>query len=284
MEDWRRKRDWLLDAKNHQVMIASHRGKFSSSVMENTSLAFLLAVEQGADMVEMDLERTKDGILVGHHDKNMMRLFHTSEKISDYTLEELRKLPLYNYVGEICEEQIETFEEILKGLKEKALLVLDKCWDDWEQVYRMLEQEGMTEQAIFKFYIENQDAYQWAKGHPDCMFVPMLKNVEDLPEIAELKKFVCVPALEILPEKETDPVFQAETFRWLEEQQIKVWCNSLSLAKRLVYGAGYDDLKSLRHGGDFGWGKLIDQGVTIIQTDWPYELKQYLDSREKDIF
>ena len=38
------------------VLIASHRGKFGSSVMENTTLAFEIALCQGADMVEMDLE------------------------------------------------------------------------------------------------------------------------------------------------------------------------------------------------------------------------------------
>lgn len=41
MEEWKKKRDSLLDPYDDQVMIASHRGKFSSSVMENTSLAFL---------------------------------------------------------------------------------------------------------------------------------------------------------------------------------------------------------------------------------------------------
>lgn len=280
MEDWKKRRDRLLDTDDNHVMIASHRGKFSSSVMENTSLAFLLAVAQGADMVEMDLERTRDGILVGHHDKTMQRLFHETEKICDYTLEELQQKPLYNYVGEICEEHIETFEEILKSLREKTLIVLDKCWDDWEQVYEQLEQEGMTEQAVFKFYIENQGAYHWAENHPGCMFVPMLKNVADLPLIGELKEKTMVPALEILPEKQTDEVFQKETFQWLRDHRIKVWCNSLSLAKRLVYGAGYDDLKSLRYGGDCGWGRLIEQGVNIIQTDWPYELRQYLLERE----
>ena len=62
----------------------------------------------------------------------------------------------------------------------------------------------------------------------------------------------------------------------LRERGIKTWCNSLSLSKNLVYGAGYDDLKSLRFGGDAGWGRLIRQGVDIIQTDWPYELWRYL--------
>ena len=80
MEEWKKKRDSLLDPYDDQVMIASHRGKFSSSVMENTSLAFLAAVGQGADMVEMDLAMTSDGVLVGHHDDNMTGCFMTQIK------------------------------------------------------------------------------------------------------------------------------------------------------------------------------------------------------------
>lgn len=276
MEEWEKKKKWLFDCNDHRVMIASHRGKFSSSVMENTSLAFQLALGEGADMVEMDLDKTRDGVLVGHHDQDMTRLFHNSGKISDYTLEELQEMALYNYVGEICEEKLETFQEILTALKNQALLVLDKCWDDWDDVYELLKQYSMNDQAIFKFYIENEASYQWAKAHPDCVFVPMLKNTADLSRVAALKEWTQVPALEILPVKETDAVFQKETFEWLRNHRIKVWCNSLSLAKRLVYGAGFDDLKSLRYGGNYGWKRLVEQGVAIIQTDWPYELKQYL--------
>ena len=45
---------------------------------------------------------------------------------------------VYNYVGEICVEGIETFEEILDSLKDKTILVLDKCWDCWDKVYALL--------------------------------------------------------------------------------------------------------------------------------------------------
>ena len=75
----------LYDPENHEVLIASHRGKFSSSVMENTSLAFLTAIREGADMVEMDLEETKDGRIVGHHEDDRKRLLHNDGRISAST-------------------------------------------------------------------------------------------------------------------------------------------------------------------------------------------------------
>ncbi len=284
MENWREVLRKMCDMDNREILIASHRGKFSSSVMENTTLAFLLAIRQGAHMVEMDLARTKDGRIVAHHDNDMSRLFHTTETIGEKTLRELLDMPLYNYLGEICAEHLETFDEILDGLKDKTVLVLDKCWDCWDEVYDLLKKRDMLKQTIFKFYLREEKPLLWAKEHKDCMFIPMWKEIELLERLAELKAAAKVPAVEITPRDVNDDVFQPETFKWLKEHQMKVWCNSLSLAKRLVYGAGYDDLKSLYYGGDAGWGELIKQGVTIIQTDWPYELKCYLDMRNRRSF
>lgn len=283
MEVWKQLRNRLYDMENQDVIIVSHRGRFSSSVIENTSLALCLALQEGADMVELDLDRTRDGVLVGHHDRTLHRLFHDGGSIGDYSLEELRRMPLYNYVGEICEETIETFEEILQVMQGRTCLVLDKCWDYWDEVYRQLTKAQMREQAVFKFYIQDNKAYEWAMAHSDCTYVPMVREMKYLEKVLSLKEKVPVPALEILPQKETDLIYQKETLAWLKDRQIKVWCNSLSLAKRLVYGAGNDDLKSLRQGGRFGWGRLVEQGVDIIQTDWPYELKQYLLARQQEM-
>ena len=280
MENWREVLNKMWDMDNREILIASHRGKFSSSVMENTTLAFLLAIGEGAHMVEMDLAKTKDGRIVAHHDNDMTRLFHTAETIEEKTLEELEAMPLYNYLGEICVERLETFDEILDGLKDKTVLVLDKCWDCWDEVYELLVKKDMVEQTIFKFYLRDEKPLLWAREHKDCMFIPMWKEIELLDRLADLKTAAKVPAVEITPKKVTDDVFRPETFKWLKDRHMKVWCNSLSLAKRLVYGAGFDDLKSLYHGGDAGWGELIKQGVDIIQTDWPYELKCYLETRK----
>ena len=279
MESWEEKREWVLHCQEKGILIASHRGKFSSSVMENSPLAFLTAIGEGADMVEMDLEETKDGVIVAHHDDTMDRLFHNPGKVGDYTYEEITGMALYNYVGEICVEKISTFEEILDALKDKNILVLDKCWDCWDKVYDLLVEHGMVRQCIFKFYAGDQAAEQWAENHPDCLFTPMMRKYEDLPNIYKMKEKMQLPALEILPKKPDEPVFRKETTEELASKGIRTWCNSLSLARRLIYGAGYDDLKSLYHGGDEGWGVLAERGVTIIQTDWPFELKRYLASR-----
>lgn len=281
MKNWKESIKILCDSHDSTTQIVSHRGKFTSSVMENTTLAFYSAMEQGADMVEMDLALTKDGRLVGHHDDTMLRLFRRPGRIWEYTLEELLKMEVYNYLGEPCVMKLETFEEILRGLRDKTILVLDKCWDYWDHVYALLKREGMVDQTIFKFYMEDEKALSWAIAHEDCRFIPMLYEIGNLDEVFRLKRKVSLPALEILPEKENDAIFQKEVLDLVHGKDIKLWCNSLSLGKNMVYGAGFDDLRSLLLGGDEGWGRLILQGVDMIQTDFPYELSQYLKKKKK---
>ncbi len=276
MEGWEETRRWLFNMEDTDIKIASHRGKFGSSVIENTSLAFLTAMGEGADMVEMDLDMTKDGILIGHHDKTMKRLFSVDDKISCHTWDEIQKMPLINYLGEVNVTGLETFQEILDSLRGKTLMALDKCWDHWDAVYESLAEKDMLGQAVFKFPIKNSQAAEWAVGHGDCMFIPMVKEAKYLEDVDILRKKAVVPAVEVVPRKETDSIYADSVFTWVKERHMKIWCNSLSLARRLVYGAGYDDLRSLIFGGDEGWGVLAKKGVDIIQTDWPAETSAYL--------
>lgn len=276
MAGWTETRYWLLHGNEPGVKIASHRGKFSSSVIENTSRAFLLAVLEGADMVEMDLALTRDGVLIGHHDKTMQRFLHVDQPVSDYTWEQICRMPLYNYFNEVNVVGLETFAHILQALKGKTILVLDRCWDYLDQVYDALKQADMIEQAVIKFQITNADACRWASQHPDCVFIPMVRDVEMLSVVEELRAKTQVAGIEVLPQAAEDPIFSAQTAQWLKSRGLRIWCNSLSFAKRLKFGAGFDDLRSMDLGGDAGWGELLRRGVDIIQTDWPREVSLYL--------
>ncbi len=68
--------------------VIAHRGA-SAYALENTIEAFRLAVEMGADGVELDVHGTRDGELVVHHDDRIQ-----DSKISDTDLEVLLQLRL----------------------------------------------------------------------------------------------------------------------------------------------------------------------------------------------
>ncbi|MFJ8193287.1 glycerophosphodiester phosphodiesterase [Streptomyces sp. NPDC096094] len=77
----------------------AHRGS-SGMAPENTQAAIDLAVDQHADYVEIDVQRTKDGTLVNFHDCTMERTTNIEEiypdrpryRVSDFTWTELRRL------------------------------------------------------------------------------------------------------------------------------------------------------------------------------------------------
>ena len=280
MDNWMVTREKLHDMNDSSVLIVSHRGKFGMTVMENTALAFEVAVREGAHMVEMDISKTSDGVLIGFHDNDIKRMTGVSGNVADKSYEEIRNMELLTYMGEKNGAYIETFEEMIAPLKDKTILVLDKCWDYWGDVYAVLQKLDMVKQAVFKFYSSAVHLYEEAEKYPDVMFVPMHEYKDDLDSILKLKEKCDIIGIEILPKDKDDEIFSKGYMNFLHKNGMKSWCNSLSYCTRLVFGAGYDDLVSLSKGGDYGWGVLIDQGIDVIQTDWPYELKRYIESRK----
>jgi len=67
----------------------AHRGA-SEYLPENTMLAFYTGIYMGANGIETDIQRTKDGILVLFHDDALARVTGESGSIGDYTLAELQ--------------------------------------------------------------------------------------------------------------------------------------------------------------------------------------------------
>lgn len=73
------------------VLVMAHRGG-RGLWPENTLYAFQCAWELGADVLEMDLHSTSDGVLVVMHDDAVGRTTDGSGPIHGYTLDELKEL------------------------------------------------------------------------------------------------------------------------------------------------------------------------------------------------
>jgi len=74
-----------------RVITCAHRGA-SSTHPENTRLAFDEAVRLGADMIEFDVRRTRDGAFVIMHDASVDRTTNGAGAVADLTLSEIRAL------------------------------------------------------------------------------------------------------------------------------------------------------------------------------------------------
>lgn len=93
------------------TQIWAHRGS-STQAPENTLEAFELAIGQGADGIELDVQLTADGVVVVCHDETTDRTSDASGAITAMTLEELRRANFNNRMdGFNC--RIPTLAEVL---------------------------------------------------------------------------------------------------------------------------------------------------------------------------
>ena len=96
------------------MQIVSHRG-YSSKAPENTIPAIELAIQAHADYVEIDVQQTKDGVLVLLHDRNLRRTTGLNKLIYNTNYREIEKLDAGSWFGsEYAGTNIPTLEEVLE--------------------------------------------------------------------------------------------------------------------------------------------------------------------------
>ena len=96
-----------------EKLIIAHRGDTSSAV-ENTIESFQDAVRKGADMIEFDVRRTRDGVFIAHHGQAIRR-----KLIKRTSWEEIEKINRRRRVAVL------KLEEILKIAKGKIKLDIE---------------------------------------------------------------------------------------------------------------------------------------------------------------
>jgi glycerophosphoryl diester phosphodiesterase len=82
-----------LKAQNANLkspLVIAHRGA-SRAEPENTLRAFELAIRQGAQMIELDLQLTRDGHVIVLHDETLNRTTNLKGRADEMTLDEVRR-------------------------------------------------------------------------------------------------------------------------------------------------------------------------------------------------
>ena len=109
------------DAIRPYPRVCAHRG-FNSVLPENSLAAFGAAIAMGAEEIEFDLRFTKDGVPVVLHDPCLDRVSSGCGDVSEYTLDELKKLDFGGDHENLKGLRIPTFEEVLKKFSCHAVM------------------------------------------------------------------------------------------------------------------------------------------------------------------
>ncbi len=103
-------------------LIWGHRGA-SGHAPENTLPAFLMAADMGADGVELDIQQTRDGVIVVCHDETVDRTSNGVGWVKDYSFEEIRRLDFSNGNAAYEGVKIPAMEEVFDLLAPTGLTI-----------------------------------------------------------------------------------------------------------------------------------------------------------------
>ena len=124
------------------TQVWAHRGA-SGYAPENTLPAFELALEQGADGVEFDVQLSSDGTPVVIHDETLGRTTDGAGRVVDHTLAELQLLDASNGMPEYAGTGLPTMDEVL-DLLAPAELRINVELKNSEEAYPGLEQKVLA--------------------------------------------------------------------------------------------------------------------------------------------
>ena len=243
---------------------------------ENSLEAIESAIRMGVDVVELDLQRTKDGKLILMHDSKLDRTTTGKGKVSDWTLDSIKTLRLKNGCNIKTIHKVPTLEEALLAAKGKIMINLDKADRYFDQVYELLQKTGTTEQIIMKGSKPAKEVKaRFGKYLDEVIYMPIV-NLDKEDAKRQIDVFVedmRPAAFELLFVKDSNPLprMLADSLKG----ESLIWYNTLWD----TMAGGHDDDMSLAS-PDEGYGYLIDVlGCRIIQTGRPAYLLDYLRKR-----
>lgn len=274
-------REKLLSSDRNYVFVAMHRGDWRN-FPENSKGAILSSIALGADIVELDVQRTKDGRFILNHDATLDRTTTGKGKVSEYTLDEIKKFKMRDAKGKATDYEILTLEEALELTRGKIIMNIDKFTAHPREILDAVAAVGALKEVLVKSLHDPDDARKF--------FGPYWKDVES-------GTLLYMPVIQFCWKKHKKaahdlPLWLAKEPRKASMYEICVdspkhvaaFCKVTEAkgSPRLWVNTMWDNLDA-GHGDkralldpDANWGWVLNQGATMIQTDYAAELIVWL--------
>ena len=262
----------IVNPANKEVTVVAHRADWRYAP-ENSIAAIKSSIRLGADVVELDIQKTKDGKLILMHDNTLDRTTTGKGEIKNWTLADIKKLKLKDKDGKVTNYVVPTLEEALLTAKGKIMVNLDKAYDIFDDVYAILEKTETQNQVIMKGGQPIETVKREFGSYLDkVLYMPVidLGNKEAEKIITDYLKELRPAAFEIIYSDPKNPL--PPKIKQLLFKKSLIWYNTLwgSLA------GNHDDNLALTD-PEKSYGYLIEQlGARILQTDQPAYLLDYL--------
>ena len=141
-----------------QPILFAHRGA-SAYAPENTISAFEIAINQGADAIELDVKLSADGEVVVIHDNKVDRTTDGSGKVSSLELASLKGLDAgYFFDESFIGEEIPTLNEVFESIGSRIFINIELTNYSTpldrlpEKTAEIVNHHGLTESILFSSF------------------------------------------------------------------------------------------------------------------------------------
>ena len=270
----------LIKSKN--CLISVHRGSRGGNIIENTIEAFQIAYAFGADMVELDIAKSTDGILYCFHDTTEPYNLGINRNIQTLPSSIIDEFKLINSIGVETEKHVVRFEEVLKTFtKPNQLINIDRCFDSIEKLNLLLQlldkYPNCIQQVLYKSPVKEEVLEIFNKHNLKYIYIPIVYSIKDF-EILDKYENINIVGAEVIIRNENSEFLQNNNLEKISDKGIFIWLNGITLGDGPKWSLSnfWNDDTSVIKGPEYGWKHLLDLNAKIIQTDWPHFLKEYI--------
>lgn len=212
----------------HRPLSIAHAGH-SLDIPENTTDAYVQAIQFGADMIECDVNISRDGRLVMIHDWTLNQNTNGTGRVCDATWDELQRLDAGSWFGQAFSGlRIPSTEATLELAREARILM---CFEvkgadesQAKRIAQLLVEMFVRHDALDWAFMNSywHEALALAKAQvPELLIAPELlpDNIPAYPpEAVRQAQALGAPVIEVNHEFLTPPLIQT-----LNENDVAVW-------------------------------------------------------------
>lgn len=255
--------------ERNTTVISAHRGGVEPGFPEHAIETFANTLAGGPMLLEMDVRRTADGVLVMMHDEELDRTTNGTGNISDLTFAELSGLQLVDNEGNVTPYRIPSLSEVLNWARGRAFVQLDlkRTVPVEELVAAITANDAISYSMVITYTTE--DALRAAQASGEVVISIQLTEPE---------------RLETLTAAGVDP---ARLVGWTGVQRgvdPSVWSHLLEAGIPPVAGTLWHIDSAVLESGEAGiFAEFADAGIAMIATDIHWIAYEALEERQNTV-
>ena len=269
----------LRKTAKEKTIIVAHRGTCGGNIPCNTLTSYEIALRQGADMIEIDVDMSADGELFIFHPGMEKAHLNADIHIPEMPAAEVKKLRFVNQDDTPTQFGLNTLDEVLEQFKGRCYINCDKFWEHPREIADRIRAHGMMEQILVKTSPKKELFDIIEQYAPDVQYMVIVKDNAEAVHKELLSRNINYMGQELLFATEDSPLCSPEYLAQLRKDNILSWVNAIIYNYKAQLSAGHSDDTALSEDMEKGWGWLARRGFDFIQTDWPLMLKMYLEEQ-----